>query len=74
MTPAPMRRARSTVTGKATEKCALELRDKIKAFGAEMMGVKAEEVSFDGARVRVETGEQEGRSVTLEEIGRLDPE
>ena len=57
------------VTGKATEKCALELRDKIKAFGAEMMGVKAEEVSFDGARVRVETGEQEGRSVTLEEIG-----
>ena len=57
------------VTGKATEKCALELRDKIKAFGAEMMGVKAEEVSFDGACVRVETGEQEGRSVTLEEIG-----
>ena len=57
------------VTGKATEKCALELRDKIKAFGAEMMGVKAEEVSFDGACVRVETGKQEGRSVTLEEIG-----
>ena len=57
------------VTGKATERCALELRDKIKAFGAEMMGVKAEEVSFDGACVRVETGEQEGRSVTLEEIG-----
>ena len=57
------------VTGKATEKCALELRDKIKAFGAEMMGVKAEEVSFDGTCVRVETGEQEGRSVTLEEIG-----
>ena len=57
------------VTGKATEKCALELRDKIKAFGAEMMGVKTEEVSFDGACVRVETGEQEGRSVTLEEIG-----
>ena len=57
------------VTGKATEKCALELRGKIIAFGAEMLGVTAEDVSFDGACVRVESGEQTGKSVTLEEIG-----
>ena len=57
------------VTGKATEKCALELRGKIIAFGAEMLGVSAEDVSFDGACVRVESGEQAGKSVTLEEIG-----
>ena len=57
------------VTGKATEKCALELRGKIIAFGAEMLGVTAEDVSFDGACVRVESGEQAGKSVTLEEIG-----
>ena len=36
------------VTGKATEKCALELRGKICALGAKLLGCDKEQVSFDG--------------------------
>ena len=44
------------VTGKATEKCALELRGKICALGAKLLGCDKEQVSFDGREVRVEEG------------------
>ena len=48
------------VTGKATEKCALELRGKICALGAKLLGCDKEQVSFDGREVRVEEGENAG--------------
>ncbi|MFR0942409.1 MAG: xanthine dehydrogenase family protein molybdopterin-binding subunit [Butyricicoccus sp.] len=38
------------VTGKATEKCALELRGKICALGAKLLGCDKEQVSFDGRK------------------------
>ena len=41
------------VTGKATEKCALELRGKICALGAKLLGCDKAQVSFDGREVRV---------------------
>ncbi len=44
------------VTGKAVEKCALELRSRIVRMGAEMLGVSAENCDFDGTCVRC--GEQ----------------
>ncbi len=62
------------VTGKATEKCALELRDKIKAFGAEMMGVKAEEVSFDGVVRASGDGRAGGTQRDPRGDRRVDPE
>ena len=39
------------VTGKATEQCALALREKICALGAQKLGVSAEDVTFDGKAV-----------------------
>ena len=56
------------VTGKATEKCALELRDKICALGAKLLGCVKEQVSFDGREVRVEEGENAGKTISLSDI------
>lgn len=56
------------VTGKATEKCALELRGKICALGAKLLGCDKEQVSFDGREVRVEEGENEGKTINLSDI------
>lgn len=56
------------VTGKATEKCALELRGKICALGAKLLGCDKAQVSFDGKEVRVEEGENEGKTISLSDI------
>ena len=56
------------VTGKATEKCALELRGKICALGAKLLGCDKEQVSFDGREVRVEEGEKAGKTISLSGI------
>ena len=56
------------VTGKATEKCALELRGKICALGAKLLGCDKEQVSFDGREVRVEEGENAGKTISLNDI------
>lgn len=56
------------VTGKATEKCALELRGKICALGAKLLGCDKEQVSFDGREVRVEEGENAGKTMSLSDI------
>ena len=56
------------VTGKATEKCALELRGKICALGAKLLGCDKEQVSFDGREVRVEEGENVGKTISLSDI------
>ncbi len=56
------------VTGKATEKCALELRGKICALGAKLLGCDKEQVSFDGKEVRVEEGENAGKTISLSDI------
>ena len=56
------------VTGKATEKCALELRGKICALGAKLLGCDKEQVSFDGREVRVEKGENAGKTISLSDI------
>ena len=56
------------VTGKATEKCALELRGKICALGAKLLGCDKEQVSLDGRKVRVEEGENAGKTISLSDI------
>ena len=56
------------VTGKATEKCAHELRGKICALGAKLLGCDKEQVSFDGREVRVEEGENAGKTINLSDI------
>ena len=56
------------VTGKATEKCALELRGKLCALGAKLLGCDKEQISFDGTEVRVEEGENEGKTISLSDI------
>ena len=56
------------VTGKATEKCALELRGKICALGAKLLGCDKEQVSFDGREVRVEEGENAGKTISMSDI------
>ena len=56
------------VTGKATEKCALELRGKICALGAKLLGCDKEQVSFDGREVRVEEGENADKTINLSDI------
>ena len=56
------------VTGKATEKCALGLRGKICALGAKLLGCDKEQVSFDGREVRVEEGENAGKTISLSDI------
>ena len=56
------------VTGKATEKCALELRGKICALGAKLLDCDKEQVSFDGREVRIEEGENAGKTISLSDI------
>lgn len=56
------------VTGKATEKCALELRGKICALGAKLLGCDKAQVSFDGREVCVEEGENAGKTISLSDI------
>lgn len=56
------------VTGKATEKCALELRGKICTLGAKLLGCDKAQVSFDGREVRVEEGENAGKTISLSDI------
>lgn len=56
------------VTGKATEKCALELCGKICALGAKLLGCDKAQVSFDGREVRVEEGENAGKTISLSDI------
>lgn len=56
------------VTGKATEKCALELRGKICALGAKLLGCDKAQVSFDGRKVCVEEGENAGKTISLSDI------
>ena len=58
----------TSVTGKATEKCARELRGKICALGAKLLGCDQEQVSFDGREVRVEEGENAGKTISLSDI------
>ena len=53
------------VTGKATEKAALGLIEKIKTFGAKMLKCDAAAADFDGAAVM---NKQTGESVTLRDI------
>ena len=53
------------VTGKATEKAALGLIEKIKTFGAKMLKCDAAAADFDGAAV---INRQTGESVTLRDI------
>lgn len=53
------------VTGKATEKAALGLIEKIKAFGAKMLKCDAADTDFDGAAV---LNKQTGESVKLRDI------
>jgi CO/xanthine dehydrogenase Mo-binding subunit len=53
------------VTGKATELCAIELREKIINFGAEMLKISPEKAQFDGKSV---TDIDSGKSVSLRDI------
>ena len=55
------------VTGKAVEKCALELRDRIEKLGAKMLGCEKCDVTFDGKKV-CESGENKDKCVTLADI------
>ena len=45
------------VTGKAVERCALALRQKICTLGAKLLGCDSDQVSFDGARVVSDAGD-----------------
>lgn len=54
------------VTGKAVENCALKLRERIRALGAELLSLPADQAEFDGKRVYA-LGEP-GRAVSLEDI------
>ncbi len=40
------------LTGKATEECAMKLREKICAIGAQILGCEASDVTFDGKEVK----------------------
>lgn len=53
------------VTGKATEKAALALVEKIKAFGAKMLMCDIEDTDFDGKKVQ---NKQTGKSVSINDI------
>lgn len=52
------------VTGNAVIQACGELRKRIHAFGAQMLGVSAEDSDFDGEKVRTE----DGKEVTLQQI------
>ena len=56
------------ITGKAVEKCALELRDRIETLGAKILGCNKCDVKFDGSKVICESGNNKDKSVTLADI------
>lgn len=57
------------VTGKATELCAMRLREQISRLGARMLGCDEAEVEFDGEKVYLPDGDPEAeKSVTLKDI------
>lgn len=60
------------VTGKATELCAMRLREQISHLGARMLGCDEAEVEFDGEKVSIILGSgvdsEEEKSVTLKDI------
>ena len=57
------------VTGKAVEKCAMELRERIESLGAKLIGCDKKDVTFDGKFVRCETeGEFKDKCVSLSDI------
>ena len=58
------------VTGKAVEKCALELRERICLLGSQLLGCSKEQVEFDGKRVYElkSGGTQGGKEVSLSAI------
>ena len=53
------------VTGKAVEKCAIQLKEQICKLGAKMLGCQPDAVTFDGKAVLDEAG---GKSVSLADI------
>jgi CO/xanthine dehydrogenase Mo-binding subunit len=53
------------VTGKATELCAIELREKIINFGAQMLKISPDDAQFDGEKV---TDIKSGKSCSLKDI------
>jgi CO/xanthine dehydrogenase Mo-binding subunit len=53
------------VTGKATELCAIELREKIINFGAAMLGICPDDAQFDGQKV---VDVKSGKSCSLKDI------
>lgn len=50
------------LTGKATEQCALKLREKICALGAKLLGCEATDVNFDGKEVKRNVPVENGRN------------
>lgn len=57
------------VTGKATELCAMRLREQVSRLGARMLGCDEAEVEFDGEKVYLPDGDSEAeKSVTLKDI------
>ena len=56
------------ITGKAVEKCALELRDRIETLGAKILGCNKCDVKFDGSKVICESGNNKDKGVTLADI------
>ena len=54
----------TSATGNAVIQACGELRKRIHAFGAQMLGVSAEDSDFDGEKVRTE----DGKEVTLQQI------
>ena len=57
------------LTGKATEECAMKLREKICAVGAQILGCDARDVTFDGKEVKRNEAIADGKNaVTLFDI------
>lgn len=57
------------LTGKATERCALRLREQICKLGAELLGVPADAVEFDGKEVfTTEKAGDETKKIALADI------
>lgn len=63
MIPVPTRSSTTYVTGKAVEKCALQVREQICKLGAQMMNCPENEVVFDGKVVRREKKRAAGSNV-----------
>ncbi len=50
------------LTGKATEECAMKLREKICAIGAQILGCEASDVTFDGKEVKRNEAVADGKN------------